>query len=1367
MKNIIYKLFLLFAFLGVTYSVSAQSAYNGCPDFMDISASYVETYVGETDNPFEKDSFASERHNLIVEQGVDQNTGGQLSFIPNGEVKSVRIGNDDIGGESEALVYHFTVDPENTLLFVNFAVVLEDPGHDFEFQPRFVVRVTDKEGRLVSECSEYDVSAAAGIEGFQDYSGRYTMVRWRDWSKFGLDLSPYAGEEVQVQFITYDCFLYGHFGYAYFTAHCAPNKIAIENCSAEGFSISAPEGFAKYKWDNGDTTQTSFRKAGENATNIYCEITSVTGCTFTQSAYIDNSGNDGNSFYIDTICQGQPYKKHNFDLPPQYNVGTTNYYITCFDPASCAETGTSRLQLTVLQSYFDIEATLCEGEDYKENGFNIIQPPVGVLFDTLRYYSESMGCDSMVCLKLTISQSLNLPNSIIGNKTPCTNEMETYFIEGDDNLTKFVWEFSDNVKLLSGNNSPQIKVYFTDDKPAEIILKGVNGCGTGAVPFEVRPRISYTNHIKDTICVNQVYDKYGFLLGEMKNTGKFSFTNREKTTFGCDSIVVLSLVVLNNPTLSVEVIPDKSLYCSSERVLLNAKGDGDYIIHGCDSLKVTLGDIYCSDGTIVKSKDYVSSGKQGVGVVYHVDYETGIAYVMDKSDKYRDNSLVWSEELVDIENLKNHSKAREILEDIDGFSNTMIIRNSGDKNAYPLAWDIDVEEGWYLPSIGELRWLFAALNEVNPSLKLIGGQTMRMGENEGDFIYYSSTEYSDSYVLCIDETVNIIGYFKGNKVASVRQTRTVKLNNIEQPKYKIGDVITCEDGKKGVVYYLAPDGMSGEIVLLYDMTGRTYWSRNFTDIPELENRGRGNIYGMYLDAITSLDGKKSTEIIQDFAKQTSTWHPAAGNMKYFGYYLPTVGQMNRIFAHSSIIDQVAIANGGDELSFKDYWTSDEFNEEYGWYFSMIYGYPDIDKKDQNMLIRPIRYFVVCEPEIEYLESNLTYKWSSGEVSPYLNVMPETTTNFSVTVTTNEGCSTTSSKTLVVQQAEKVVYDRTICSGEVYQDDYFNESESGYYEKIIENDECNQIIGLNLKVIDSEGITKIVDNSCQGGTYTKHGFSFTPTVVGVIYDTLYLKNQAGCDSIIALELNVLPMSRDTIFAKVCQNEAYDQNDFSIPPFQPAGTNYFERIESNNNQCPYILTLALSVDSLYQISIVDSACQASPYKKNGFDVIPESVGYNNYYLNLKSTAGCDSTVALNLRVLERFETIYNDTIILGEKYQSKDFDLPEQLEMGTHQFKNIYTSQTGCDSIIVLNLTVLNDEGIFIPNSFTPLDANGKNDHFMEGYELYIYDRYGLLMCHTTDGWDGKYRGEYADPGVYVYTLIYKSGKEKHGVVEILK
>ena len=1367
MKNIIYKLFLLFAFLGVTYSVSAQSAYNGCPDFMDISASYVETYVGETDNPFEKDSFASERHNLIVEQGADQNTGGKLSFIPNGEVKSVRIGNDDIGGESEALVYHFTVDPENTLLFVNFAVVLEDPGHDFEFQPRFVVRVTDKEGRLVSECSEYDVSAAAGIEGFQDYSGRYTMVRWRDWSKFGLDLSPYAGEEIQVQFITYDCFLYGHFGYAYFTAHCAPNKIAIENCSAEGFSIAAPEGFAKYRWDNGDTTQTSYRKAGENTTNIYCEITSVTGCTFTLSAYIDNSGNDGNSFYIDTICQGQPYKKHNFDLPPQYNVGTTNYYNTCFDPSTCAETGTTRLQLTILQSYFDIEATLCEGEDYVGNGFKIIQPPAGILFDTLRFHSESTGCDSLICLKLTISPSLNLPNTINGNVSPCTNELETYFVEVEDNLTKYSWEFSDNLKVFGGKNSSQIKVYFTDDQPATLILKGENGCGTGAVPFEVKPKMSYRKFIEDTACINQVYDKYGFHLGEIKEAGNFSYTQNLQAETGCDSIIVLSLTVLNNPKLSIEISPDKPLYCSAEQVQIKARGEGgDYMIHNCDSLQVAPGDIYCSDSSFIKANSYLNSKKNGIGVVYRVDSEKGVAYIMDKEDKYRDNSLPWSTISTDIEGLKNHKQARVSMDDLDGYGNTVIIRNAGDKDEYPLIWDIDLENDWYLPSIGELRWLFGALNEVNPSLSLIGGQTMRMGENESAFFYYSSTEYSDAYVLCIDDAVDIIGYRKYNYIGSVRQVRKAKLDNVEKFKYQIGDLITNEDGSKGIVYYLSPDGLSGEMIALHDLPGVYSWSVVNDDIVDLENVGDDSYHGMCLDAIASLDGKQSTEIIRKAG--TESEYPAAYSMQDMkDWYLPTAGQMNRIFAHSRIIDEVAINNGGDEISYENYWTSNELNFFQSWYFSMVYGYSDAEIKDEEFLVRPVRNFTVCEPEIEYIESKLSYKWNSGKDVPIITGQIDSTVTYTVTATTLNGCYSTASKTLVVQQDEKVVYDRTICSGEIYQDEYFNESESGYYEKIIENDECNQVVGLNLKILDSEEITKIVDKSCQGGAYSKHGFSFTPTVVGVIYDTLYLKNQVGCDSIIELELEVLPMSRDTIYGKVCQNEAYDQNGFAIPSYQPSGISYFERVEVADNQCPYILILALSVDSLYQISIVDSACQSIPYTKNGFDVIPENAGYNNYYLNLKSSVGCDSIVALNLRVLERFETIFNDTIILGEKYQSKDFDLPVQLEMGTRRFEKIYTSDSGCDSVIILNLTILDDEGIFIPNSFTPLDGNGKNDHFMEGYELFVYDRYGLLICHTTNGWDGKYRGEYADPGVYVYTLIFKSGKEKHGVVEILK
>jgi gliding motility-associated-like protein len=74
---------------------------------------------------------------------------------------------------------------------------------------------------------------------------------------------------------------------------------------------------------------------------------------------------------------------------------------------------------------------------------------------------------------------------------------------------------------------------------------------------------------------------------------------------------------------------------------------------------------------------------------------------------------------------------------------------------------------------------------------------------------------------------------------------------------------------------------------------------------------------------------------------------------------------------------------------------------------------------------------------------------------------------------------------------------------------------------------------------------------------------------------------------------------------------------------------------------------------------------------------------------------------------------------------------------------------------------------VPTAFTPQNQNGVNDVFMKGYEIYIYDRYGLLVCHSNDGWDGTYRGEIADAGVYIYKLIFKSGKEKSGTVEIFK
>jgi len=75
---------------------------------------------------------------------------------------------------------------------------------------------------------------------------------------------------------------------------------------------------------------------------------------------------------------------------------------------------------------------------------------------------------------------------------------------------------------------------------------------------------------------------------------------------------------------------------------------------------------------------------------------------------------------------------------------------------------------------------------------------------------------------------------------------------------------------------------------------------------------------------------------------------------------------------------------------------------------------------------------------------------------------------------------------------------------------------------------------------------------------------------------------------------------------------------------------------------------------------------------------------------------------------------------------------------------------------------------IPTLFTPYSANGKNDVFMKGCEVYIYDIYGMLICHATDGWNGyDNNNKMVAPGIYVYAVDIPKEGIKKGTIEVFK
>jgi gliding motility-associated-like protein len=224
----------------------------------------------------------------------DANTGYALRKIPPGYLYSVRLG-DEINSSDrsprcleQSLRYTMTIDSNNALLILKFALVLQYAyNHPETDEPRFTLTLYDSKGNVLPDCSNYDVySSNKNIKGFKTYNpiGASAPVEWRDWTTVGANLLKYMGQTITIEFMSADCKWTFHYGYAYFVAECHPLYITVKYCASDSIaSLTAPEGFERYKWTNisgttVDTTQIYNIKVPQEKLSYYCTMTSATGC---------------------------------------------------------------------------------------------------------------------------------------------------------------------------------------------------------------------------------------------------------------------------------------------------------------------------------------------------------------------------------------------------------------------------------------------------------------------------------------------------------------------------------------------------------------------------------------------------------------------------------------------------------------------------------------------------------------------------------------------------------------------------------------------------------------------------------------------------------------------------------------------------------------------------------------------------------------------------------------------------------------------------------------------------------------------------------------------------------------------------------
>lgn len=319
-------------------------------------------------------------------------------------------------------------------------------------------------------------------------------------------------------------------------------------------------------------------------------------------------------------------------------------------------------------------------------------------------------------------------------------------------------------------------------------------------------------------------------------------------------------------------------------------------------------------------------------------------------------------------------------------------------------------------------------------------------------------------------------------------------------------------------------------------------------------------------------------------------------------------------------------------------------------------------------------------------------------------------------------------------------------------------------------------------------TRKVEYICKGDSFAFKGNFYKETGV---YHGL-------CEDCSELFLKVLGEDTTKLFVEIEEGETYEFGDDVL-----TSTGVYSRVLESHSGCDSVVSLDLQVlhrciPTNFEFS--EFICEGENFVWDS-ETFSEAGKYEKMYV---SSSGCDSVVVLNLSVLPKSNTLIKETINQGESFNEYNFSIPMQEDPGIFTFWQDHTNYLGCDSVVCLELSVIevkviepdtipeikpevpdtipevepelpdteekteiSEPEIEIPNVFTPYTEDGINDVFMANYTVYIYDRYGNLVCNSDNGWDGKYRGALADPGTYVYVLVLKNGEKKKGTIKVLK
>ena len=456
----------------------------------------------------------------------------------------------------------------------------------------------------------------------------------------------------------------------------------------------------------------------------------------------------------------------------------------------------------------------------------------------------------------------------------------------------------------------------------------------------------------------------------------------------------------------------------------------------------------------------------------------------------------------------------------------------------------------------------------------------------------------------------------------------------------------------------------------------------------------------------------------------------------------------------------------------------------------------------------------------------TYLWSNAGTTANITVSPATTTTYTATVTDANGCSGTTTAEVVVNQPPTVTIapqNDTVCAGlnvtitatpvgtapftyswlpvtsqlssqTVAAPTVTPTVTTTYTVTVTDAHGCQNTATTTVYLAEPPtiGVSATRVSICEGSsvkliasaTNVTSPFTWTPgpltgPVVNVtpsVTTTYTVTATSGCGlatATITINVNQLPVTSFSVdnpsgclsptFCAQFRNHSTSASG-NITQYIWFFGNGDSAIEQNpifcyTNPGTYPITLT---------TITDSGCSSTLQKLNYITVYSNPVA--SFSMSPQPTTMLNPTIQFTDQSTDAYGIVYwswsfgvsgNDTLSYLQNPTYTYWDT------GSYCATETVVNQYGCiDS--VTNCLVINPIfALYIPSGFTP-NGDGKNEVFMakgndvKSFEMYIYDRWGQQLFHSTDiniGWDGSVKGSIAQEDTYVYMITVYDGKNK--------